>query len=135
MKKSDRRTVLIVEDQFSMAEALSLKLKKEYNVLVANDGEEGLNIALKKNPDLVMLDIMMPKMDGLTVMRKIREDKDWGVDVPIIMLTNISDPVHIAEASRFGVFDFLVKTDWKLDDVARIVKQKIDKLPDEEDEE
>ena len=134
MKKSDRRTVLIVEDQFSMAEALSLKLKKEYNVLVANDGEEGLNIALKKNPDLVMLDIMMPKMDGLTVMRKIREDEEWGSDVPIIMLTNISDPVHIAEASKAGVFDFLVKTDWKLDDVARIVKEKMDNIPNEDEE-
>ncbi len=134
MSKSNKRTVLIVEDQFSMAEALSLKLKKEYNVLVANDGEEGLNIALKKKPDLVMLDIMMPKMDGLTVMNKIREDNKWGTDVPIIMLTNISDPVHVAEAAKFGVFDFLVKTDWKLDDVARIVKEKIDNLPSEDDE-
>ena len=135
MGKSNKRTVLIVEDQFSMAEALSLKLKKEYNVLVANDGEEGLNIALKKNPDLVMLDIMMPKMDGLTVMNKIREDEKWGSDVPIIMLTNISDPLHVAEASKAGVFDFLVKTDWKLDDVARLVKEKIDNLPSDEDEE
>ena len=133
MVKLNKRTILIVEDQFSMAEALSLKLKKEYNVLVANDGEEGLNIALKKNPDLVMLDIMMPKMDGLTVMHKIREDEKWGADVPIVMLTNISDPIHVAEASKVGVYDFLVKTDWKLDDIARIVKEKIDNLPSEEE--
>jgi PleD family two-component response regulator len=77
---------------------------------------------------------MMPKMDGLTVMKKIREANEWGADVPIIMLTNISDPVHVAEAAKVGVFDFLVKTDWKLDDVVRIVKEKIDNLPDEEEE-
>lgn len=135
MKKSKKRTVLIVEDQFSMAEALSLKLKKDFDVLVANDGEEGLNIALKKKPDLVMLDIMMPKMDGLTVMNKIREDDKWGADVPLIMLTNISDPTHVAEAAKVGVYDFLVKTDWKLEDVVRIVKEKIDNLPNEDEEE
>ncbi len=134
MKKlSKKRTVLVVEDQFSMAEALSLKLKKDYDVLVANDGEEGLNMGLKKHPDLVMIDIMMPKMDGLTAVSKIREDNDWGADVPIIMLTNISDPVQVAEAAKVGVYDFLVKTDWKLDDVIRIVKEKIDKLPDDEE--
>lgn len=132
MKKSNKRTVLIVEDQFSMAEALSLKLKKEYEVLVANDGEEGVNIAFKMHPDLVMLDIMMPKMDGLTAMKKIREDDDWGADVPIIMLTNMSDPGHVAEAAKVGVYDFLVKTDWRLDDVVKFVKEKIDGLPSEE---
>ncbi|PLX20632.1 response regulator [Candidatus Parcubacteria bacterium] len=135
MKQSNKRTVLVVEDQFSMAEALSLKLKKSYKVLVANDGEEGLNIGLKKNPDLVMLDIMMPKMDGLTVLEKIREDDSWGASVPVIMLTNISDPVHVAEAAKFGVFDFLVKTDWKLDDVVDLVNRRVENIPDEEEEE
>jgi len=133
MDKSKIRTVLIVEDQASMSEALNLVLSKEYNVLVANDGEEGLNLALKKKPDLILLDIMMPKMDGLTVAAKIKEDK-WGADAKIIMLTNVSDPLHVAEAAKVGVFDFLVKTDWKLEDVFNVVKSKIDNIPNESDE-
>jgi len=123
------KTILIVEDEAPMLAALSKKFKnKGFKTIEAGDGEEGLKAALKNHPDLVLLDIIMPKIDGMTVMKKIREDKRWGADVPIIMLTNLSDPESVSEAANYKVFDFLVKTDWRLDDIAKLVQDKLDLL-------
>lgn len=122
-----QKTILIVEDEIAMVEALSKKFEKEgFKVINANDGEEGLKVAREAHPDLLMLDIIMPKMDGMELLKKIREDDKWGAGVPIIMLTNLSDADNVSEAARFQVYDFLVKTDWRLDEVVNLVKQKLD---------
>ena len=121
------KKVLIVEDEEAMSIALSDKIKKVgYNVICAYDGEEGYELAMREKPDLIMLDIIMPKIDGLTLMKMIRKESgEWGENVIIIMLTNLNDPESISEASVFGVYDFLVKTDWKLEDIADLVKSKL----------
>lgn len=124
---SSKKIILIVEDEELMLTPLSDKFTNEgFEVIKAVDGEEGLTKALELKPDLVILDIMMPKMDGMTVMKKLREDEKWGKDAPIVMLTNLSDPDNVSEAAKYNVFDFLVKTDWKLDDIVDFVKQKLD---------
>ena len=123
---SEKKKILIVEDESAMIEALASKFRKEgFDVLEAGNGEEGVALALKEKPDLVMLDIIMPKLDGIGVLKKIREDSAWGVDVPVIMLSNLSDADNISEAARYRVFDFLVKTDWRLDDVVKLVREKL----------
>ncbi len=125
MKKINK-TILIVEDEEPMLMALSNKFKHEgFETIEARDGEEGLDAALKQHPDLLLLDIIMPKMDGMTLMKEVRKNKKWGQDVPIIMLTNLNDPESVSEAAKFKVFDFLVKTDWRLDDVVKLVKEKL----------
>ena len=125
-RKSINKTILIVEDEEPMLQDLVNKFNLEgFLVLKAKDGEKGLDLALKKHPDIILLDIVMPKMDGMTMTKKVREDKKWGKEVPIIMLTNLSDPGNVSEAAKFEVYDFLVKTDWRLDDVVRLVKQKL----------
>ena len=119
------KTILIVEDEMAMAKALSQKLKNVgFDVLTAYDGEEGLATATKTRPDLLMLDIIMPKLDGMGLLKKIREDERWGKTVPIIMLTNLSDADNVSEAAKYEVYDFLVKTDWRLEDVVDLVKKK-----------
>lgn len=124
---SNKKTILLVEDEELMLIPLAEKLVKQgFNVVEAHDGEAGAALALEKHPDLVVLDIIMPKMDGMAAMKKIREDQDWGKDVPIIMLSNLSDPDKISDAANYNVFDFLVKTDWKLDDVVDFIKQKLE---------
>lgn len=124
---SNKKIILLVEDEELMLIPLTEKLVKQgFNVVMAHDGEEGVALALEKHPDLVVLDIIMPKMDGMAAMKKIREDEDWGKDVPIIMLSNLSDPDKISDAANYNVFDFLVKTDWKLDDVVDFIKQKLE---------
>ena len=122
---SDKKTILVVEDEQAMLQALSEKLTKSgFHVLGASDGEEGFKKA-KEHPDLVMLDIIMPKVDGITLLKKIRDEDKWGENVPIIMLTNLSDPDSVSEAAKYKVYDFLVKTDWRLDDVVKLVKDKL----------
>ena len=122
----DQKTILIAEDELSMLDALSAKFKSEgFRVLEAKDGEEALKLAEDEHPHVILLDILMPKMDGLGVMKKIRGHNKWGEQVPIMMLTNLSDPESVSIAANYHVYDFLVKTDWKLDDVAMLVKQRL----------
>lgn len=81
-----------VEDDVSLLRVLRDKFTIEgFGVLEAKDGEEGLAIALHERPNLILLDILMPKMDGLTMMKKLRTESEWGKHVPIILLTNL-DP-------------------------------------------
>ena len=122
----DKKRIIIIEDEKPMLEALVNKFKNEgFETLQASDGAEGLEMSLKEKPDLLLLDIIMPKIDGMTLMKKVREDKKWGKNVPIIMLTNLSDPESVSEATKYGVFDFLVKTDWRLDDVVKLAKERL----------
>lgn len=122
----EQKTILIVEDEAPMLEALSKKFSNAgFAVISAVDGADGLEKALKEKPDLVILDILMPKMNGMEAMRHIRADNKWGKDVPIIILTNFNDPDNLAEAAKCEVFNFLVKTDWHLDDIVGLVKQKL----------
>ena len=125
MNQSNHKTILIVEDERSLRKALHDKLLLEgFTVLEATDGEAGLALALSKHPHLILLDIIMLKMDGLTMLKKLRED-DWGKAVPVIMLTNLSDAAKIAESQKSNVFDYLVKTDWSLEYVVDKVRQKL----------
>lgn len=118
--------ILIAEDEIAMLDALAKKFSLAgFEVFKASDGEEAVETALKNKPDLVMLDIIMPKLDGLGVVKQVRADQRWGKDVPIIMLTNLSDAQHVSEAAKYQVYDFLVKTDWRLEDVVQLAKNKL----------
>ena len=121
----NKKTLLIVDDDSALLTALESKFKKEgFNVFTARDGEEGLALALSQHPDMTLLDIIMPKMDGITMLKKLREDK-WGQEAPVILLTNIDDNTRVADAVFSGAFDYLVKSDWKIDDVLVKVKQRL----------
>ena len=120
------KKILIAEDEEAMLDALASKFEKRgFTVVRAHDGEEGYNLAMKEKPDLLILDILMPKMNGMDLMEKIRQDEHWGGDVPIVMLTNISDPENVSRAAMSKVYDFLVKTDWRLDDVVKLAEDKL----------
>lgn len=98
--------ILVVDDEASIVNIIAYNLKKEgYEVITANDGEAGLELALSQAPDLVLLDIMMPKMDGYTVCRKIREKSD----MPIIMLTARADEVDKVLGLEMGADDYVTK--------------------------
>ena len=84
------KKILIVEDEVVVALPLLDTLKKEgFDVIKAKDGEEGLAVALRDRPDLILLDILMPKMDGLTMMKKLRAENEWGKKAPIIFCKNL----------------------------------------------
>ena len=120
----NNKKILVVEDEISLRGALRNKLAREgFVVLEAKNGKEGLEMALSAHPDLILLDIVMPVMDGMTMLQKLREDA-WGAEAKIFMLTNLSDTSKVADAIMQGSYDYLVKTDWTLEDiVARIGKK------------
>lgn len=127
----ETKTILVVDDEAPLRKVLSGHLKKEgFEVEEAKDGEEGLKKALGLHPDLILLDVMMPRLDGLGVLKRLKEDK-WGQYALVIMLTNVGDPIKAAEATEIGetnmgISDYLVKSDWKMDEVVQKVKQKLE---------
>ena len=100
------RTVLVVDDEKPILDILKFNLEKEgFQVLGASDGEEGLLLALTKNPDLILLDIMLPKMDGFDVCKRIREKSN----VPIIMITAREEEVDKVLGLELGADDYITK--------------------------
>lgn len=119
------KTVLIVEDEQSMQRALKNKLEHAgYAVIAANDGEEAIDALRSSKPDLVLLDLIMPKLDGISVLRQMKSD-DALRGVPVVILTNLSSGDKVAEAMQLGTFDFLVKANYSLDDVLKKVQERL----------
>lgn len=108
-----------------MQRALKSKLEHGgYDVKAAADGEEAVTILKTVVPELVLLDLIMPKIDGISVLRQMKAD-DRLRSVPVIILTNLSSGDKVAEAMALGTFDFLVKANYSLDDVLRKVTERI----------
>lgn len=121
----DKKRILIVEDEESMLSAISDYLvNQEFISLAARDGREGLEIALKEHPDLILLDIFMPKMDGLVMLQKLRLDV-WGRKVPVIILTNLNPNSNsvINSVLKNEPAYYLVKADVKLESIVDKIKE------------
>lgn len=126
MNPASSKKILIVEDESPLRNAVSDILSFEgFQVFQAKNGQEGLDIAIKEKPDLILLDLMMPIMDGLSMLEKLREDKPYGAQASVILLTNINDPDKVAQATSAGSYDFLVKSDWNIEDVVRKIKARL----------
>jgi two-component system, OmpR family, alkaline phosphatase synthesis response regulator PhoP len=104
-------TVLLIEDDEAAAEMYRLRLQRDgYTVITASDGEEGLRRAREDHPDLVYLDIRLPKLDGLEVLRQIRASAETAA-LPVIILSNYGEPDLREKGLQLGVLDYLVKAD------------------------
>ena len=126
--QSENKNVLVIEeieDDALLRKVLHDKLVLEgFGVLEANNGEEGLAVALERHPDLILLDILMPKMGGLAMLKKLRED-EWGKTARVIILTNYDDVEKIADALGNRVFEYYLKADTPLDELIRKVKENL----------
>lgn len=119
------KIILIAEDEEPLRRVLKDILGVEgYEVIEAVNGEEGLYMVLKEHPDLVLLDIVMPKMDGLTMLKKLRAD-EWGKTAPVIILTNLSDNEEVIKTAEYEGIECFVKTDIKINDVIEKIKEKL----------
>lgn len=120
-----KKKVLIAEDEEPIRVALGQVLTEQgITALEAPDGQTALDLALEEHPDLIVLDILMPRMHGMDVYANIRKD-DWGKDVKIIILTNYSTDAKVEEAARHDQTELLVKSDSKLDDFVEYVKKRL----------
>src|SRR6266568_7326284 len=116
--KSNDKTILIVEDEDVLRYLLVEMLGSEgYSTYQAGNGKVGLELALKHHPSLILLDIIMPIMNGVEMLKLLRQDA-WGKTAHIILLTNLSDAEGIESAKAYGVTDYLVKSDWSLENLA-----------------
>ena len=106
----DRVRVLFVEDDPSVAQMYKLKLELDgYDVEVAPDGEKALDIAYKNPPDIIFLDIRLPKLDGFGVLEALRKDRKTE-SVPVVILSNYSEKQLIDRGLRLGALEYLIKT-------------------------
>lgn len=103
------KKVLVVEDDRFLLSIYATKFEKEgYEVLIAENGEDGLEIAIKEKPSIILLDILMPKMNGFDFLDKIKSKKEYA-DIPVILLTNLSQDKDIDKGLAMGANDYLVK--------------------------
>lgn len=122
--------ILISDDEAPLRHALRDKLTHEgFEIEEASDGEEALEKLRSFKPDLMLLDFVMPRKDGVEVLKEMQEDKAIR-DIKVIMLTNLSDPVKSYEATDAGEgiltsMDYLVKSDWKLEEVVEKIRTKL----------
>ena len=119
------KKILIIEDEKVLINLLQKKLTQEgYEISTALDGEEGLLEMKERKPDLILLDIMMPKMDGFKVMEEMAKDKEIK-DIPVIIISNSGQPVEIERAQKLGAKDWLIKTEFDpqevLDKVVKVI--------------
>ena len=124
----DKKTILIVEDEPALLKVYADGLTEEgFRIVRARNGQEGMEIALREKPALILLDILMPVMDGLTMMKKLREDHLWGKGVPIILLTNLSaSEEEIMKAiTKYEPAYYLVKSDYTLQDVVEKIQERL----------
>jgi PleD family two-component response regulator len=120
-----KKKILVIEDDNSIRKALKNKLLEEdFNVMEAVNGLQGLELALSRKPDLILLDIVMPLMDGLTVLKKLREDI-WGRDAKVIILSNLSDAKSVETSMEQGVYNYLVKANWRIEDVMEKIRETL----------
>lgn len=117
-----RKKILVVEDEEALLEVLKDRLENEgFDVLVAKDGAAGLIMALEKKPDLILLDIIMPKLDGLSMLKQLR-DYEAGKDIRVVFMTNVNDSKEVHEALQYGARDFMVKSDWAISDLVASIR-------------
>jgi CheY-like chemotaxis protein len=119
--------IMIVEDDSFVMDIYQTKLSQEgYEVLPAENGAEAIKKLEKEIPDLVLLDIIMPYVDGLQVLRKIKADEKLK-DIPVILLTNLSQKENINEGLGLGADDYLIKSHFTPSEVLEKIKKYIKK--------
>lgn len=120
-------TVLLVEDDSFLLGMYATKFEIEnFNVITAEDGEKGLKAAKEKNPDIILLDILMPRMNGVEVLEELKKD-DSTKNIPVILLTNLNQREEIERCMSMGAHDYLIKAHFMPSEVIEKVKNILSK--------
>jgi DNA-binding response OmpR family regulator len=125
MDTNPKKRVLVVDDDDNLRNVLLDALNASgFESTGAANGEEGLKMALESHPDAIMLDVMMPKMDGWQVLDSLRADA-WGKGAKVMMLTSLGQMENIAHAVDKKVFNYIVKSDLNIDNIAEVINNLI----------
>jgi len=120
-----KKTILVVEDEDTFLRPLSAKLAGEgFAVLAAHDGVEGLTLAREQKPDMILLDLKMPRMDGMAMLRKLRES-EFGKTVPVLILTvlSINDDTRIRDVAELAPTYYVEKGEASLTEVVEKIRE------------
>ncbi|MDD5342717.1 MAG: response regulator [Patescibacteria group bacterium] len=114
---NNKITVLVVEDEDIISKALKTKLEKnDFIIELARNGNDGVEFAKTKKPNIILLDLIMPKMSGFEVLEKLKADPTTK-EIPVLILSNLDDSSYIKKARDFGVAEYLVKTKTNLEEI------------------
>lgn len=122
---AEARNILIIEDDKFLAKMLGRMLEaSNYQTELAATGNEGLAKAAAGRADLILLDIMLPDIDGFDVLAKIKSDEKTK-KIPVVIISNLGQPEDVAQGKKLGAADYLVKSDLSLDEVVEKVRQQL----------
>jgi len=119
------KKILFVEDESALQKAFSdILTQAGYKVVSALDGEIGLRLAKSEKPDLILLDIIFPRLDGFDVLKRLKEDLELR-EIPVIVLTNLERIEDVEKAIELGAKTYLVKTQYTIEEVIEKIKKAI----------
>lgn len=119
--------ILIVEDEEILLTALSEELNQEgFEVSGAKDGIEGVEKAVSEKPDLILLDLVMPRLDGIGALKQMKENTQTK-EIPVVILTNLSDYDKVSDALSLGALDYLVKANYRLEELVTKIKTVLER--------
>jgi len=114
--------VLLIEDDKMIIDMYNLKFTQEgYEVFKAENGKDGVEMAKETKPDIILLDIILPKMDGFSVLKKLKADDDTK-NVPVVLLTNLGQDGDVKKGLELGAIDYLIKANYTPAQVVEKVK-------------
>lgn len=123
--ESAHKKILIIEDEVALRSILADALRSDgFEVIEAKDGRTGIMEAESAVPDLILLDILMPRMDGRAVFRALRENEKTK-RIPVTFLTNLSTTENVSDALGGEKADYIVKSDWSIDEIVAHVKKRL----------
>ncbi|MFA5029193.1 MAG: response regulator [Patescibacteria group bacterium] len=126
-KKEKAISILIVEDDIFLADLYRTKFELEgFKVFVGYDGEKGLELASKNLPQVILLDLVLPKMSGFQVLEALKNDKRLR-EVPVILLTNLSQKADVEKGLSLGANDYLIKAHFMPSEVVNKIKKLVDR--------
>jgi DNA-binding response OmpR family regulator len=119
---AEPKRILLVEDEEMLSNMYQVKFQNDGFILIkANNGEEGLQMADKEKPDFILLDVIMPKMDGFTVLKKLKENPNTK-NIPVLLLTNLGQDEDVKKGNELGAVGYLVKANITPSEVVAKVK-------------
>lgn len=119
------KKILIVEDESSLQNAMKeFLLAEKFIVATASDGEEAMMMVKKEKPDLILLDIVLPKKDGFAVLNELKSDAEME-KIPVMLLTNLESADDVDKAFSLGVSTYLVKSNYKLEEIVEKIKEML----------
>lgn len=126
-KYMEKSKILIVEDDQFLVKIYQTKLESEgFDIELALDGEEGIKKAAKFMPELILLDLILPKMNGFEVLKKLKSEEKTK-NIPVIILSNLGQESDVKQGKELGAADYLVKSDHSINEIIDKIKKELEK--------